>query len=378
MATLMLSEPQTGVRAIPLPNLLVIDDDPVNRELMRRLFESEYCVASAGSGKAGFDALTHTEFDVVLLDVMMPDMNGFDVLKQIRSTPNTADLPVILISSLTDSDYVVQGLQAGANDYLTKPVNPHVARARLGTQVKLKRLLDEQKRAIIQLEELNTLREHFFRIASHDLKNPLANLRLAHYELSYFVPDNDDTAVLRDTIDTSMSYMQSLIEDFLDAAALQNGKLDVDIDTVDLNQCLTAVFEQYSITADNKEIALRVTNANAQVAADRQRLIQVIGNLVSNAIKYSPPSTTVTVWTEVTGGRARIYVSDEGPGIPPEEHARLFKEFSKLSTRPTNGESSNGLGLWIVQHLMQLMNGAVGINSRIGAGSTFWLELPIA
>lgn len=358
------------------PHLLVIEDDPINRELMRRLFEREYEVTCAGNGRDGLDKIAHGDIDVVLLDVMMPGMSGFAVLERIRRDPVFYDLPVILVSGLTDNDHVVEGLQLGANDYLTKPINMHVARARLQTQVQLKRLLDEHKRAIAQLEQLSQLREHFFQIASHDLKNPLSNLRLAIHELNLYVPETDDTQSIQNAIGVTLEQMQALIEDFLDVAALENTALELTSSYVDVEDCLQQVVSQYARAASRKQIALQVGNVNGVVVADKNRLMQVIGNLVSNAIKFSPANTTVNLWTQVSDHRMRIFVQDEGPGISLEEQARLFAEFVKGSSKPTGGETSTGLGLWIVSKLVHLLNGEVGIESSPGHGAIFWIELP--
>lgn len=357
-------------------HLLVIDDNRNNRELLRRLFETDYHVTVASNGMAGLDIIAQGKVDLVLLDIMMPDMNGFTVLECIRDNPATFDLPVILVSGLTDNDNIVQGLQLGANDYLTKPINLHVAQARVSTQIKLKRLLDEQKRTIAQLEQLSQLREHFFRIASHDLKNPLTNLNLAISELNRFVPPTEEASGIQDAIDTTLEQMHTLIEDFLDMAALENTSLELSSSAIVMKDCLQQVVNQYRRAASRKRITLTVGDVDGIVVADKNRLLQVIGNLVSNAIKFSPPGTSVSLWTQTSGERLRIFVRDEGPGIAPDEQVRLFNEFVKGSSRPTGGETSTGLGLWIVSKLVRLLNGSVGIESTPGHGAIFWVELP--
>ena len=252
----------------------------------------------------------------------------------------------------------------------------HVARARLRTQVKLKRLLDDHKRAIAQLEQLNQLREHFFQIASHDLKNPLSNLRLAVHELNLYVPETDDTLSLQNAVDVTLEQMQILIEDFLDVAALENTALELTASYVDIKDCLQQVVNQYARAASRKQITLMVSDVQGVVVADKNRLMQVIGNLVSNAIKFSPSNTTVRLWTQTSNERLRIFVQDEGPGISLEEQERLFSEFVKGNSKPTGGETSTGLGLWIVNKLVHLLNGEVGIESAPGRGAIFWVELP--
>lgn len=361
---------------LDLPELLVIDDDPTTRQLMSRIFGSEYKVSTAANGPAALELLRNAPIDVVLLDIMMPGMNGFAVLEAIRSNPDTADLPVVMASALNDTENIVKGLQLGANDYVTKPLNIHVARARLRTQARLKRLLDEQKQSAAQMAQLNHLRERFFRIASHDPKNPLANLRLAQHELNHFIPQTPDTEFIQSAINMTLDEMQALIEDFLDMAALQNTELNLTLDYVNLGDCVYQVVRQFGRSADRKDIRLCVGDVGDVVIADRQRLCQVIGNLVSNAIKFSSADSAINLWSERVGDCTRLYVEDQGPGISEEDQKRLFREFTRASTRPTAGELSTGLGLWIVKHLTHLLGGTVGLDSVPGEGSTFWIELP--
>jgi signal transduction histidine kinase len=361
-----------------IPQLLIIDDEPTNHEIMRRIFDADYVIHEARSGQGGIDRLADNAYDVVLLDIVLPDMDGFDVLKQIRDTPETADLPVIMMSGITDAEFVARGLNEGANDYITKPLNETITRARVKTQLQLKKLSDERKRTIEQLQQLTELRDHLFKIASHDLKNPLSNLRLAHQEIQYLVPDNPEIETLQAIMEVSLNDMQTMIEDFMDAAALQNGKLDVQPDCVELSGNLIYVVNQYEAGAERKNIRLELARPDMLVLADSQRLTQVIANLVSNAIKYSPENTTVKVWAERRDNqRARLFIADEGPGVPEKERPLLFQEFSKLSPRPTGGESSTGLGLWIVRQLAEMMNGSAGVDFPTGGGSTFWVDLPV-
>lgn len=358
--------------------LLIIDDDAQTRDLMKMMFEQDFTVICASGGQTGLQLIERNPVDVVLLDLMMPEMDGFEVLQQIRSNPQTQDLPVIIASALNENEHVVKGLKCGANDYLTKPINLHVAHARLTTQVKVKRLLDERKQAVEKLKRASEMREQFFRIASHDLKNPLTNLRLALHELSYFVPETDPEAMaLQTTIDETLSSMQELIEEFLDVTAIRSGKIDMSPGLIEIKTCVKQVAAQYAQMASKKQICLQVGESSGVVMADRQRLMQVIGNLVSNAIKFSPRGANVTLWAQPCGGGSvRVYVGDEGPGISDQQKEMLFTEFGRVGSRATGGESSTGLGLWIVKHLTQYMGGTVGVESMLGVGSVFWIELP--
>jgi signal transduction histidine kinase len=361
-----------------LPLMLVADDEQGNRLLLKRLFEREFRVICVENGREALDMLLQAPFDLVLLDVMMPVMSGLELLQQMRSKPALAELPVILVTALAETRYIVEGLQMGANDYVTKPLETDVLRARVQTQLTVKRLLDERKEHILELEAAHKFQERSFQMASHDLKGPLGNLRMAHTLMRNYLPDDPHVRELLEMAELTVRNMRTVIEEFLDLAALQNGKIDIRLGEVSVDEVIRELVTQYTLAATEKDIALDFLPSNAALCADRARFAQALGNLVSNALKYSPSGATVTLWAERDHHCVRVCVADQGPGIPTGERNRLFTQFGKLSTRPTRGESSTGLGLWIVKHLVELQHGSVGVECPEEGGSIFWIELPCA
>jgi signal transduction histidine kinase len=362
-----------------MPRVLVVDDDPGSMMLLRRTLGKECEVTTASNGQDALDILQSGQaFDAVLLDIMMPGMNGLEVLKAIRDSEALADLPVVLISGRHESEDVVEGLQLGANDYISKPVNIPVLRARIHTQLALKQLSDAYKAKIVELREAQEMQERFLRIVSHDLKGPLTNLRMAQYLLREIVAGHPQGSSILDNVDTTLNDMQELIRVFLDASTYQPGRLTPEIESFDANDVIQKVVEQYAMTADNKGTTIRYTPAPVALMADARFFNQIASNLLSNAIKYSPPHSTVTVWVETEDQFARFCVADQGPGIPAAERGKLFQMFSKLSTRPTAGESSSGLGLWIVKMLVEAQGGSIGVDCPAEGGSIFYTYLPLA
>ncbi len=358
-------------------HLLVVDDDRINRELLMHLFERDYHISTAGGGREALDMLHEDPtIDLVMLDIMMPNMSGLDVLGEIRETPATRNLPVILISAMANTRDVVNGLRLGANDYITKPVDVSVVVARVKTQLMVKRLLDERQETITELTKAEKLRSQLFRIASHDLKTPLSNIRMAEHLLRKMLPEDKSTNQTLDTIKLTVESMGSIISNFLDMVELQTGQMDIKLKPIEFKDVVYNVLTQYEIAANKKNIKLEMQETDGWVTADASRLIQVVSNLVSNAIKYSPENTTIVVSTRTENGRGFIYVADQGPGIPEDEREKLYTEFGKLSTRPTGGESSTGLGLWIVKHLTNAQRGEVGVDFPESGGATFWISLP--
>jgi len=361
-----------------LPLLLIVDDEPANLVLLRRRFEPHYRVMCVSGGQAALDMLVQAPFDLILLDIMMPRINGLETLARIRENPKTADIPVILVSSLSDSNNVVQGLQQGANDYVTKPIEMDVLLARVETQLTLKRLQDERKQHIAELQAAGEMKDRFLQMASHDLKGPLGNIGMAQYLLRKILVDDAEGMQLLDIIETTVETMETVIKEFLDSAALHSGQIDLRLETVEVATLIEELTTQYRLSAIKKDITLVVSDTPGLIRADRSHSMQALGNLVSNAIKYSPHHSTVRIWSEATDTHVRVCVADQGQGIPADEHDLLFTQFGKLSPRPTDGESSTGLGLWIVKHLATIQNGQVGVVCPPEGGSIFWIELPVA
>jgi two-component system sensor histidine kinase/response regulator len=354
----------------------VVEDDPLNQQYLKLLLRHDYTVDAAFDAEEAFEKLAQQTFDLVVLDIMLPGLSGLDMLKQLRSHPDTAQIPVILVSAKANPDDVARGLQLGASDYITKPIEQNVLLARLETQLKIKELSDEKDRTIQRLEEAKTLNGQLSRIASHDLKNPLHNIQIAGHLLRDEVNGNDRALQLLDGIDMGITTMRGIIRDFMDLIALQTGAIEFTMEAVWLWEVIIGIAMQYEIPAEKKDITIELKDIEGEVIADRSRLEQIMANLVSNAVKYSPIGSTVSIWTETHNGCVRLCVADDGAGVPEAERELLFQEFAQISTRPTGGEDSSGLGLWIVRHLATHQNGQVGADFPDDGGSVFWVQLP--
>jgi signal transduction histidine kinase len=358
------------------PRMLVVDDDPGSLLLLERTLSRDCHVTTAGSGQEALDLLQTEAFDAILLDIMMPGMSGLEVLQQIRASDHIADLPVILISGRHESEDVVEGLQLGANDYISKPVNIPILRARVHTQLALKQLSNAYRAKIDELSQVQEQQSRFFRIVSHDLKGPLTNLRMAQYLLRDTIGDSPRAAPILDNIDTTLNDMQELIRMFLDASTYQSGNLTLAIEDFDAAEVIRKVVDQYTLMAEGKGMQIVFDAMPMPMHADPRLFGQIASNFISNAIKYSPPEAVISVSLVGDERFTRLCVADQGPGIPANERAKLFQLFSKLSTRPTGGESSSGLGLWIVKILTEAQGGTVSVDCPPEGGSVFCVTLP--
>jgi two-component system, sensor histidine kinase and response regulator len=353
--------------------LLVIDDERTNRAILKRAFHDCDVIEAANSQEALL-RLSDSRIDVVLLDIMMPGMNGLDLLQMIRRTTSFSELPIILISALDASEIIANGILAGANDYITKPIDIDVVRARVHTQIKLRRYADERQLIINRLQSANNTKERLMMMASHDLKNPLQNLRLTQSMIRTAYQKERDIRPYIETAEASIKNMQTIIQELLDMNIITGQR--VRLAPVNIDTAFNQVIRQYTAIAEQKGIMLQMIPSKAQVEADEYRLVQILNNMVSNAIKYSPPNTVTTLYAELRGEHYWISVRDQGPGIPAHELDALFEPFQRGSNHPTAGETSSGLGLWIVREMADQQKGEVGVECPSDGGSIFWVRLP--
>jgi signal transduction histidine kinase len=362
------------------PRLLVVDDDFDMLETLQQFFCLDYEVITAFSGEKALALLDHEQFDLVILDLGLPGMHGFEVLTWIRTHFTMSELPVILLSGNDETGVIVAGLNQGANDYLIKPSHPDIMRARVRVLVELKRLYDENQEAVRSMAHTQAIQDTFLRVVSHDLKNPLNNLRTALYLLRDMLPNNPTADQIMHQADVTLNDMISMIKTFLDVARLQagtTGSVDISLHLINISDVIRNLVGQNRLSASGKHITIESDEIGGLVLADGRLITQALGNLLDNAIKFSSPHTTVVCSTVERQGWLHISIRDHGPGIPAAERDRLFEMFAKLSPRPTGSETSTGLGLWIVKQLVTLQGGRVGADFPDDGGSRFWIELPM-
>lgn len=360
----------------PSARILIAEDDRSSQLMFRYMLESEYSLTIVNDGEEALTALTSDSFDLILLDLLMPKRDGFSVLREIRPHYHKEQLPVIVVSALDDGDSVVRALHLGANDYVTKPIDMGVLLARISTQIGLRTLFDEQEQTIHSLAMTRDVQRRLCRIITHDLQSPLTNFRMAHFLMREFVAGNQDAQRVMDNMEVTLNAVVDMIRVFVDAIDAQ--ELRPIFAPVQAAQLVGDVLVQHQFSAERKGITLRSETPEALLWGDQRMLNQALSNLVNNAIKFSQPGTEIRVWTDLNDKRCRINVHDQGPGIAEDERADLFVMFNKLSNRPTGGESSTGLGLWIVRQLVDLHGGECGEYTPNEGGSVFWMEIPLA
>ena len=360
--------------------ILIVDDNPHNLQVLANILrEAGYRVATA---KDGGKALTFAEKrrpDLILLDVMMPEMDGFEVCRRLKASPDTQEIPVLFISALTETADKVNGFAAGGLDYITKPFQKEEVLARVHAHLSLKHAREALEGANRDLRRANATKDKLFSIIGHDLRGPIGSL----IHLLEVMAENPETltpeeqaAVLKNLY-ASAKGTYHLLENLLSWARSQRGVIQRNPSDFRLAERVGTSFRQLGGIARDKSITLRsAVTDDITVHADADMVLLVIRNLVSNAIKFVPEGGEVTVSAEPGEGEITVSVADTGVGIPEENRSLLFRSDTHLTTRGTHDEKGSGLGLMLCRNLVEQNGGTIRVEERPGGGSVFRFTLP--
>lgn len=369
--------------------ILIIDDEDHLRAFLGETLRLEgFEVEEAEDGLAGIAKAREVAPEVVLLDISMPGMDGFQVCQNLKEDPVVGNIPICFMSaSFPDVDHIVRGLGLGASEYLIKPFSSTELVARLHVLVRVFRAEESLRHSLNQVRALsrrlrkaNKRKDQFLSIISHDLLSPSASIdgycqALAEGRYGELVPETLPV-VLR--IRYLTLHLQALIRNLLDAGMLESGRLVLMKAELELDRLIDEVLDAHRMAAGQKAIALErsPTKPGVRVLVDEGRFVQMLDNLISNAVKFTPAGGRIQVGHSLEVDQVVVFVSDSGPGIPGPEVAGLFKRYSVASTRPTANERSTGLGLWIVRRFADLHGFGVDLKSEVGQGSTFQILIP--
>jgi two-component system sensor histidine kinase/response regulator len=358
------------------PSVLIVDDLPKNIQLLGSILKKESIeIEFATSGKEALEWLDSKHFDLVLLDIMMPEMDGFEVCRRMKEKPETADVAVIFITAKTDIQSVIMGFEAGAVDYLTKPFNKNELIARVRTHLTLQR----QKK---MLEENNALKDKIFSIIGHDLRNPVGNIKT--YIDAFLISGmevGDDVKTLLKDISILSEQAFSLLENLLLWAKNQSGRLSRKPKKADVTDFITSAILLSQNQANNKSISIRKLPMNKTEAYfDPEQVAIVIRNLLWNAVKFTHREGEILIGIRTLdeNGKSfvRVDITDNGVGIDPEDQKKLLDPRFHFTTYGTDNEKGSGLGLQLCREFIEMNGGSIGVHSEPGKGSTFFFTLP--
>lgn len=377
------------------PRILIIDDTPGIIHILSGILEKDYTIMVAKNGQRGLQrALSKPAPDLILLDIIMPEMNGYDVCKELKANAATRDIPVIFITVMGEEENEAQGFEVGAVDYITKPFNPEVVKARLHTHLELKQHRDEleilvkARTAELELankkaEDAHAAKSRFLSCMSHELRTPMNGV-VSMAELLLSMDLETEYAEFIEIIRSSAYAQLSVIEDILSYASLAAGLEQIELLEFSLKRLTEKVFAMFAVAAFEKNIQLNLNispDLPELYIGDAKKLRQVLVHLVGNAIKFTPSGSVNLEVRGIEHSGSHIIlefaVIDTGIGIPSNKYNALFQSFSQLSSGHNRRYGGTGIGLTNARELIHIMKGELKFDSILTQGSRFYFQIPL-
>ena len=361
--------------------ILIVDDVVSNVLLLKILLTNEkFQVCTASNGKQCIEVAQNEHPDLILLDVMMPDLNGFDTAVILKKDPSTQDIPIIFLTALNNPNDLVKGFQVGANDFLTKPFNKEELVMRVMHQIQLvaaKRIIVRQNE---ELKRTISNRDKMYSVIAHDLRSPMASIRMVlNLAVNVVSPEivGDEIFGLLDKANRESEETHDLLDNLLKWTKSQTGRLNVVYQDIDLDDIVPGVVDIFKMIAEMKKIDLKYLPAEEKliVRADNDMIKTIIRNFLSNAVKFTPAGKGIEVFYTREGDFARVSVRDHGVGVEPERVETIFHKGE--TTYGTGGEEGSGLGLQLCQDFARKNGGEAQVESTLGEGSTFSFTIPL-
>lgn len=367
--------------------VLVVDDEPSNLQLLGQILQEQYQLSFATDGTKALDVAWKVKPDIILLDIMMPTMDGYETCKLLKENATLQNIPIIFISALDETMDKVKAFELGGVDYVTKPFQFEEVVARVGTHLQLRQQqmeIEAQKHQLQdsydRLRELEQLRDNLVHMIVHDMRSPLMGINGMLKILKDEMADalDEQQAIDFDWALTSGHVLQEMISSLLDISRMEAGNMPLAKEATDLRTIVKDALT--SMVALVKECQVTFEQAGSPLSAvcDPEIVRRIIVNLVANAIKFTPPTGEVRIDLSTHSAGVRVSVTDTGPGIPPEYREKIFEKFGMVEIKREGKIPSTGLGLTFCKLAVEAHGGQIGVESEVGKGSTFWFWLPDA
>jgi len=348
-------------------NILIVDDTPANLSVLSMMLtKAGYKVRPAISGEVALKAVEADLPDLILLDIRMPEMDGFEVCQQLKANPQTQDIPVIFISALSEIDDKLTAFDVGGVDYITKPFQTAEVRVRVNTHITIARQRQE-------IQQLNQLKDQLIDTVTHNLKTPISMVMF--YSDMLRAGKYNDLTETAQNIYNAGKRMDALIGAFLDLNRIESG-LSIAKRKIALDTLLQSLADDFLFHAERKDITLTLQVDEVLLDTDPDYLGEAINNLISNAIKYTPDGGTVAVRLNAYDNYVAITVEDNGIGIPEAYMGEVFQRFFRVPQDNHAQEAGTGLGLAITAAIIAQLGGDIRVESTDNQGSRFIVELP--
>ena len=356
--------------------ILVVDDEDLLRMNMRAFLEDlGYRVVEAARGMEALETSRLQAPDLILLDVNMPGMDGFETCGRLKEDPATAEIPVLFLSAILGAEDKVKAFRTGAVDYVTKPFQLEEVEARIGLHLELhrqRRKLRQQNDALLRLE---SLRDTLIHMIAHDMRSPLTII-IGTLDLLATGLEGQDPRLLGqvERARTTAERLTSMITTMLDMSRLESGEMPLHRKACDLAEIARGMLQSVSSLQAQRRIWV-TSPESVRAAVDPEIIGRVLENLLVNAIKFTAADGLIEIRIQRDGGLARVALIDNGPGIAAEHLPRLFEKFGQVGERAQR--SGAGLGLAFCRLAVEAHYGKVGVSSEVGKGSEFWFEIPV-
>ena len=360
--------------------ILIVDDSAMaRRQISFFLKKDGFEVFEAKSGEEALWLVHEVDPELVLMDVSMEGMDGLDACRHLKMDSANTHLPVIFLSAKGEREEIIAGFKSGAIDYIVKPFHPSESLTRIRTHLRIRKLAQLREKNILELKHLNKTKDRILRIASHDLRNPVAAIAgLAEFLKDDCANMTEGQREIVECIEEAGKSVVNLLNELLDLSTLEKGELELEKEPGSLSELVRNLVPLFKGESERKNITLSLVCEDdlPPVEMDRQQMRRVVDNLISNAIKFTPSGGRVSLRVGKRNASVFMEVDDTGPGIAEKEVDRLFKEFGKTSNVPTGGEKSTGLGLCICQRIVDAHIGIIRFENLPEGGARFSVILP--
>ena len=359
--------------------ILIVDDNLDNLKVLGAFLKKNgYNPAIAQNGTKALEFVQKKLPDIILLDIMMPDIDGFEVCRRLKHNTLTQEIPIIFLTAKMETQAVIEGLELGAVDYVTKPFNYKELSTRIRTHLELKVTKEKLNQTVLELKQANATKDKFFSIIAHDLGNlfnSLLNFSFILMEQKEQL-NHDKTAKFVHHIFQASNKGYSLLKNLLEWARLQTGKIELTPIRINFKSIVYKNIMLLSDHAEAKQIQMVSTIGNLFVWGDENMLDTIMRNLLSNAIKFTPENGTITIFAKEYDNWAEISIADTGVGIKTSDLDKLFRLDINHTTIGTVQEKGTGLGLILCKEFIEQNGGSIGVESEEGKGSRFYIRLP--
>lgn len=359
--------------------ILLVDDLPANLDLLSGMLKSRgYRTREAVSGEAALRAVAAEPPDLILLDVNMPGINGFEVCERLKADERSREIPVLFLSALSDTLDKVKAFRVGGEDYISKPFRLEEVEARVSTHLELRRQRVELRESYDKLRVLERMRDAIVHMMVHDLRSPLSAVDSFLTFLQKDAGGALSPAAMEDISESrkALRVLIGMVSDMLDASKLEEGKMKLSLSECELGGVLESAAGLMELLARKRRLIVDKPEAPVMITADCELLTRIIQNLVSNGLKYAPlDGGYVRLGVKTSEGRVRVTVENNGPHIPAEYHARIFEKFGQVDPSGKRMAYSTGLGLSFCKLAVEAHGGDIGVESVPGGTTVFWFEL---